>query len=162
MKTDQWPSWRYGPNGASGVFESEADVPNGWKDHPSKVEKGSGAESGTKTAIASPNGPRTTAAAAAQTTDAKSQTHTDPAKSATAGVGGSGTVAPETAAKGAAAVEADKGGAAADLDAHGHPWTAGLHAATQGKTKDGLWRMAVGKARPAPVEGYPKPAPLDL
>jgi hypothetical protein len=34
---DKFPSWRYGPNGQSGVFESEADVPKGWQDHPSKV-----------------------------------------------------------------------------------------------------------------------------
>lgn len=32
-----WPSWRYGPNGQSGVFDSETDVPAGWQDHPSKV-----------------------------------------------------------------------------------------------------------------------------
>lgn len=25
-----WPSWRYGPDGKSGVFESELDVPDGW------------------------------------------------------------------------------------------------------------------------------------
>lgn len=34
-----FPSWRYGPNGKSAVFESEADVPAGWHDHPSKHEK---------------------------------------------------------------------------------------------------------------------------
>lgn len=34
--TDKFPSWRYGPKGESAVFESEADVPRGWFDHPSK------------------------------------------------------------------------------------------------------------------------------
>lgn len=33
-----WPSWRYGPNGESQVFDKEADVPKGWEDHPSKVK----------------------------------------------------------------------------------------------------------------------------
>lgn len=34
-----WPSYRYGPNGESRVFEREEDVPGGWHDHPSKVLK---------------------------------------------------------------------------------------------------------------------------
>lgn len=46
----------------------------------------------------------------------------------------------------------------AELDAHGHPWSPDLHAATKNKTKDGLWRMKVGVARPDPAPGYP----LDL
>ncbi len=54
-------------------------------------------------------------------------------------------------------------GDAAELDAHGHPWSADLHAASRSKTTAGLWRMKVGKSRPDPVKGYPKPAqPLDL
>ncbi len=32
-----FPSWRYGPNGAAQIFESEEDVPEGWHDHPSHV-----------------------------------------------------------------------------------------------------------------------------
>lgn len=36
---DKFPSWRYGPKGQSGVFESEADVPAGWVDHPSLVKE---------------------------------------------------------------------------------------------------------------------------
>lgn len=43
-----------------------------------------------------------------------------------------------------------------ELDAHGHPWSAELHASTKGKTQDGLWRMGRGKERPAPMPGYPK------
>jgi len=53
-----------------------------------------------------------------------------------------------------------------NVDAHGHPWSADLHASSKSRTKDDLWRMKVGVSRPAPLEGYPKPAapaqPLDL
>lgn len=37
-----------------------------------------------------------------------------------------------------------------DVDAQGWPWSAELHASTKAKTKDGLWRMKMGVARPAP------------
>lgn len=43
-----------------------------------------------------------------------------------------------------------------ELDAHGWPWSADMHAATKGKTKDGLWRMKVGVTRPDPKPGFPK------
>jgi len=53
-----------------------------------------------------------------------------------------------------------------DIDRDGHPWSADLHASSKSRTKDDLWRMKVGVSRPAPLEGYPKPAapaqPLDL
>lgn len=45
---------------------------------------------------------------------------------------------------------------AAEVDAHGHPWSADMHAATKGTTKEGLWRMKVGVSRPAPMPGFPK------
>lgn len=157
---NEWPAARYGPDGQSGIFNSAEEVPAGWRDHPSKAEKAAGAESGTRTAVTSPNGPKTTVKEAAQTTAAKSQTHTDPAKSAESGVGGAGN----SAAAGATAPDAGKtetGKPDADkieLDADGHPWSAELHAASKSKTKAGLWRMAVGKSRPAPMPGYP----LDL
>jgi hypothetical protein len=32
-----WPSWRFGPKGEAQVFETEADVPAGWVDHPRKL-----------------------------------------------------------------------------------------------------------------------------
>lgn len=32
-----WPSWRYGPEGASGIFQSENDVPAGWVENPNGV-----------------------------------------------------------------------------------------------------------------------------
>lgn len=34
-----WPSFRYGPDGASMICQSEEDVPPGWEDHPSKVKQ---------------------------------------------------------------------------------------------------------------------------
>ena len=37
-----WPSWRYGPAGASGIFDHESEVPAGWVDHPSKVKEAKG------------------------------------------------------------------------------------------------------------------------
>ncbi len=37
--TDKYPSWRYGPDGAAKVFQSAAEVPADWFDHPSKVGK---------------------------------------------------------------------------------------------------------------------------
>lgn len=53
--------------------------------------------------------------------------------------------------------------AAGEIDANGHPWSADLYAPTKTKTGAGLWRMKVGKSRPAPLPGFPKPAqPLDL
>ena len=45
-----------------------------------------------------------------------------------------------------------------EIDAHGHPWSADLHASTKGKTKDGLWRMKVGVSRPDPLPGFPAEA----
>jgi hypothetical protein len=57
--------------------------------------------------------------------------------------------------------KAEKQPIPADLDAHGHAYDPALHAATQSKTKDGLWRMKVGVSRPDPAPGFPKP-PLDL
>lgn len=47
-------------------------------------------------------------------------------------------------------------GEAPQVDAHGHPWSADLHAATKTLTKDGLWRMKVGVSRPDPLPGFPK------
>lgn len=41
------------------------------------------------------------------------------------------------------------------VDAHGHPWSADLHASTGSKTKEGLWRMKPGVARPDPLPGFP-------
>lgn len=36
---NQWPSWRYGPDGASKICASADDVPKGWKDHPGAFAK---------------------------------------------------------------------------------------------------------------------------
>lgn len=45
---------------------------------------------------------------------------------------------------------------APQIDAHGHPWSADLHASTKTLTKEGLWYMKVGVSRPAPLPGFPK------
>lgn len=42
-----------------------------------------------------------------------------------------------------------------EIDAHGHAWSADLHASTRGKTKEGLWRMKPGATRPDPKPGFP-------
>lgn len=44
------------------------------------------------------------------------------------------------------------------IDAHGHPWSADMHASTKGVTKEGLWRMKIGVTRPAPLPGFPNDA----
>jgi len=55
-----------------------------------------------------------------------------------------------------------------EVDAHGHRWSADLHAASKSKTNAGLWRMKVGARRPDPLPGFPKDEtatgapPLDL
>jgi hypothetical protein len=33
-----FPTWRYGPDGQSAVFQSAEDIPEGWEDHPSKIK----------------------------------------------------------------------------------------------------------------------------
>lgn len=47
---DKFPGWRYGPGGKHALFESEADVPAGWVDHPSLVKGAASAPEGAKTA----------------------------------------------------------------------------------------------------------------
>jgi hypothetical protein len=153
MTFPKFPSWRYGPKGQSVIVNSEDETPSGFVDHPSKVEGAEPAPDGVKTATAPANS-TTTAANAALSTEAKSQTHIDPAISAQSGVGGAGST-PATGQGGAAELTASKG---EELDADGHPFDPALHAATKSKTKNGLWRMKVGVARPAPKPGYP----LDL
>lgn len=37
MSKQMFPSWRYGPDGQSAIFASEADIPAGWAEHPSAV-----------------------------------------------------------------------------------------------------------------------------
>ncbi len=46
-----------------------------------------------------------------------------------------------------------------EVDAHGHPWSADLHASTKTKTKEGLWRLKVGATRPDPLPGFPVEGP---
>lgn len=40
----KWPAWRYGPGGQSKLCPTPDDVPDGWVDHPSKLEDGGEAE----------------------------------------------------------------------------------------------------------------------
>lgn len=37
----EWPRWFFGPKGESEQFDSENDVPTGWKRHPSEHKAGS-------------------------------------------------------------------------------------------------------------------------
>lgn len=159
---DHWPSWRYGPNNQSAVFASEDDVPAGWVDHPSKLADAEPAGGGQGTAFESANG-SVSEAEAARTTEAKSQTITDPAKAAANTGGGTdptaGLAKPATTDTNAGAA-GDQG---VELDTDGHAYDPALHAATKSKTKEGKWRMKVGVKRPDPAPGYPKLAqPLDL
>lgn len=39
-----WPAWFYGPKGQSQQFSNEEEVPEGWVDHPSKLNKPKGKE----------------------------------------------------------------------------------------------------------------------
>jgi hypothetical protein len=38
-ESKSWPSWRYGPNGESRIFQKDDQVPKGWEDHPDKVKQ---------------------------------------------------------------------------------------------------------------------------
>ena len=62
----------------------------------------------------------------------------------------------EQAATAAANDDVADAGDPNELDAGGWPWSADMHAATKGKTKDGFWRMKVGVSRPDPKPGFPK------
>lgn len=148
-----WPAWRYGPNGQSGVFETAKDAPSGWEDHPSKVKGSVPAGGGTQTATASANG-SVSAERAAKTRTAPSQNAIDPAKAANSGVRADGSTAQTASTE----KPADKPADQPELDAHGHPWSEEIHADTKTLTKAGLWRLKSGAARPEPAEGYP----LDL
>jgi hypothetical protein len=72
-------------------------------------------------------------------------------------LGGDETLAREEPAPAGTGPSATTGASPSDgeIDAHGHPWSADLHASTKGKTKDGLWRMKVGVTRPDPLPGFP-------
>lgn len=149
----EFPAWRYGPNGASVIVNSEDETPKGFSAERSKGP----ATEGTKTAVAPSNG-TASAVEASKTTTAKSQTQTPPEVSAKAGVGG-GSDSPQSGAR-ASTTDESKGAdpSKATLDAHGHVYDPSLHAGTGSKTKAGLWRMKVGVKRPDPAPGYP----LDL
>lgn len=52
----EWPSWRFGPNGQSDIFENAADVPAGWADHPTRVK---GADAAPKPPVVQTAGQQT-------------------------------------------------------------------------------------------------------
>lgn len=56
-KPIKFPGWRYGPNGESAIFESEAEVPEGWLDNPNDFKKASKSkkEEGANEAVAKPS-----------------------------------------------------------------------------------------------------------
>lgn len=37
--SDGFPRWMYGPGGQAQIFENEESIPEGWEDHPSKVQE---------------------------------------------------------------------------------------------------------------------------
>jgi hypothetical protein len=113
----EFPKWAYGPNGASGIFNSEDEIPAGYVDHPSKLDDFVETE-GVTTPVVSANGAKSEAEVAGSTT-AASQTITDPAKAATVGVGGMGS----TPATGDTASKLDRPKRQhRRVDAHGHPF----------------------------------------
>lgn len=136
MKTHSYPAWFYGPDGQSQVFNDDGEVPAGWHDHPSKVI--TSAKTGSKPMPA--------------------QTDKVPEAQRGSGPANPGDQGGNDGGKPADPAIADQSNT---LDADGWPWDAKMHSATQSRTKAGLWRMKVGATRPAPKEGYPKPA-LDL
>lgn len=166
---NDYPAWRHGPDGQSAIFDSEADVPKGWVDHPSKVKGAAAPAEGTHTAVAPSNG-TTSAAKAAKTTTAKSQTTTPPEISAlTDPVGNSVGNAPDSGATtlppgSPPSDETNKNAnpSTVELDADGHVFDPELHAATKSRTKANLWRMKVGVTRPAAKAAAPAKPPLDL
>lgn len=158
----EFPAYRYGPDGASVIVNSEDETPKGYVDHPSKVKGAAAPAEGTKTAVAPANS-TTSAAKAAKTTTAKSQTVTPPEVAAkTDPIGNSAGNAQDSGASKTPASTSDESKGAdpskITLDADGHPYDPTLHAGTGSKTKAGLWRMKVGVRRPDPAPGYP----LDL
>lgn len=150
----EFPAVRYGPDGANVIVNSEDETPKGFVDHPSKVKGAPAPAEGTHTALAPSNG-LVSAAKAAKTTTAKSQTTTPPEVSAkTDPIGNSAGNALDSGKTGAPAAPSDETNKDADpskieIDAEGHAFDPSLHAATKSKTRAGLWRMKVGVARPA-------------
>lgn len=74
---------------------------------------------------------------------------------------GSATASPGSPEAAGIGATATNGASPSDatVDAHGHPWSAELHASTKGTTKDGLWRMKVGVTRPDPMPGFSTDGP---
>lgn len=138
-KFPDFPAWRYGPNGASDTFNSEADVPAGWQDHPSKVEnQGKSSQTPVVGGVGDPG----------------SGSLVNPGLGS-GGDGGNGEAA-KRQSDGGQPQGSDRTDTSMtdEFDAAGWPWDANLHASTKTKTGAGLWRMKVGVSRPAPKPGF--------
>lgn len=53
-KNSSWPAWYYGPNGEAEIFQSKAEVPTGWKDHPFNPGEAKAAPKPTAAPVAAP------------------------------------------------------------------------------------------------------------
>lgn len=134
----KWPSWRYGPNGAAEIFNSEDDVPKGWHDHPSKIitPESTGSKPITPTINKIP---------ASETGGAPIDV-SNPAGDDAA----------------AAALRASAGDVSSTLDTDGQAWDGEVNTPDQAKDSDGRWTMIEGKDRPEPKPGYPVADPQPL
>lgn len=128
-----WPSWATGPNGEREIFNSEAEVPKGWKHHDDDN-------------LAAP--PKNPTKAPPQPVDVQ--------KAAAEAQQSGGAIEGSEGAPQPADVQQKPEN---ELDAAGVAFDPSRHAATKTKTSKGLWRMKVGVNRPAD-EGVIKP--LDL
>lgn len=129
MPYQAWPAWAEGPDGQRQIFNHEQEVPAGWVHHDELRKR-------KEQRIAQTGG----ASAAATRTDGVPVSAVPPAPPA--------PPAPKLNADGTGTVEVDAAGVA---------WDPARHAQSKGKTQAGLWRMAVGKSRPAN-----EAKPLDL
>ena len=127
----EWPAWRYGPKGASEIFESEADVPKGWVDHPSKVitpeKTGSAPITSTKDKIPASK----TGGAPVEVNDQiidENQAH---------------------------ALRQTASDVSNTLDTDGQAWDGEVNDPSQSRDADGRWTMIEGEDRPDPAPGYP-------
>lgn len=144
MNAQNWPAWYFGPEGKSGIFQNQAEVPAGWEDHPSKVEGGAvESDDGTRQAVdgvyPNPGG-----------LPQGQGEHFNPGGFPL----GTSTEVGTTTLQGAQLPDSNPH----EVDADGWPWTAEIHSPSHEKTNAGLWKLKPGQTRPAAKPGFP----LDL
>lgn len=122
-----WPAWAEGPNGERQIFNSEGEVPKGWKHHVGAT-KAAEHSAATIPAASSPAQMQAVVATEQQANGPVGNDQTTPAALETAQAG---PVAEPTGAK---------------VDAAGVAFDPARHTGTL--TKAGLWRMKVGVRRP--------------